>query len=99
MKKKIFSHSVSILFGLLFSFIGFVNTFWGNDPYYGLLIILASILFYLPVINLLIDKVPERVLLILKVILGLLIIWTSLGVGELFDKLEIMSENFPLPRN
>lgn len=99
MTNRFLSSAVSILLGLLFSFIGFVNTFWGNDPYYGLLIILVSLIFYLPTINLILDKIPKKVLLISKIVLALLILWTSLGVGELFAKLEIMNNNFPLPNH
>ena len=46
-----------VVFGVLFSAIGFVNTFWGNDPYYGVAVLTASFLFYLP----LIDVVRARV--------------------------------------
>lgn len=99
MTNRFLSSAVSILLGLLFSFIGFVNTFWSNDPYYGLLIILVSLIFYLPTINLILDKIPKKVLLISKIVLALLILWTSLGVGELFAKLEIMNNNFPLPNH
>jgi hypothetical protein len=28
---------------------------------------------------------------------GFLILWTSLGVGELFDKVELMLKSFPYP--
>lgn len=42
MKNTFLSNSVNFLLGLLFSFIGFVNTFWGNDPFYGLIIIFLS---------------------------------------------------------
>ena len=48
---------IVVTFGVLFSAIGFVNTFWGNDPYYGLAVMTASFLFYLP----LIDVVRTRV--------------------------------------
>ena len=27
---------ISVSFGVLFSFIGFANAYWGNDPYFGL---------------------------------------------------------------
>jgi len=99
MKNSILSYSINTLLGMLFSFIGFLNTFWGNDPYYGLCIILTSFIFYFPLINFVIGKIPKKALLILKIILGLFIIWSSLGVGELFDKLELMNKHFPLPRN
>ena len=42
---------LTVSFGILFSFIGFANTFWGNDPYYGLAILLISVLFYMPLID------------------------------------------------
>lgn len=99
MTKSFLSNTVHLLFGLLFSFIGFVNTFWGNDPYFGLFIILISMVFYLPVINAIVDKIPKRGMLILKIVLGLFILWSGLGVGELFDKIEIMNNNFPLPKH
>jgi len=41
----------------------------------------------------------KRALLISKIILGVLIIWSSLGVGELFEKIELMHTHFPLPKN
>ena len=97
MKKSVLYYTANTLSGLLFSFIGFVNTFWGNDPYFGLTIILVSLIFYLPIISLIIDKIPGKILLVAKIILGFLIIWSSLGVGELFDKLHLMEDNFPYP--
>ena len=87
---------LSLLFGLVFSFIGFVNTFWGNDPYYGISVFSISILFYLPALNCVNSKninLPKS-LNIIKIILGFLILWISLGVGELFDKIALMIENF-----
>ena len=88
---------LSLLFGLVFSFIGFVNTFWGNDPYYGISIFSISILLYLPALNCVVKKLSPNSLNILKIILGFLILWISLGVGELFDKIALMIENFPSP--
>ena len=35
---------ISWLFGVIFFAIGFVNTFWGNDPGFGIFIILLSLL-------------------------------------------------------
>ncbi|PQJ74438.1 hypothetical protein [Polaribacter gangjinensis] len=97
MKKSASTLIVNTVFGLLFFYIGFVNTFWGNDPFYGLFIILLSFIFFLPIINLIIEKIPQKTLLILKILLGFFIIWSSLGVGELFDKIELMKISFPLP--
>lgn len=97
MKASIKSTIVNLLVGLLISFIGFVNTFWGNDPYYGLSIILASVIFYLPIVNLILERISNKTQLIFKVIIGFFIIWSSLGVGELFDKIDLMNRNFPSP--
>lgn len=98
MKNSFFNDLVNFMLGLMFSFIGFVNTFWGNDPFYGLAIILISIIFYLPFINFIINKIPKKTMFFIKIILGFMIIWSSLGVGELFEKIDLMKLNFPLPR-
>ncbi len=86
---------VSFLFALLFSWIGFVNTFWGNDPYFGLIIFALSFIYYLPLIKMIernLDFVLKRRIMI---VLGVLILWASLGVGELFDKIELMRQSLP----
>ena len=88
---------ISICFGVLFSFIGFANAYWGNDPYFGFVIICISFFYYLPLIDFSRRAVSARNLFILKVIFGFLILWASLGVGELDDKLEMMFESLPYP--
>lgn len=99
MKVSFLKITLIFCFGLLFFFIGFVNTFWGNDPFYGLVIILLSVLFLWPLINWVLTWMPKKTLLITKIILGVLILWSSLGVGELFEKIELMHTHFPLPKN
>ena len=84
----------SWLFGVLFFAIGVINTFWGNDPGFGVFIMLLSFV-YFPPVNALVKKVigfsiPGT----LKIVLGLFIIWASFGVGELFDKIELMRNSF-----
>jgi len=88
---------ISVLFGALFSFIGFANAYWGNDPYFGLAIICTSFFYYLPLIDFSRKTISARNLFILKIIFGFLILWASLGVGELEDKLEMMFESLPYP--
>jgi len=88
---------ISIFFGLIFSFIGFVNLFWGNDPYLGLAILILSGIYYIPIIDLFRDKIKPKYVTILLYIVGFLILWVSTGVGELFDKIELMIKNFPAP--
>ena len=87
-----------VVFGVLFSAIGFVNTFWGNDPYYGVAVLTASFLFYLPLIDVVRARVSAQQGTALLVLLGAFILWSSIGVGELLDKTGMMAETFPHPQ-
>jgi hypothetical protein len=83
---------ISCLFGALFFFIGIINTFWGNDLFFGIFILLLSLIYFLPV-NTILKKtlgltLPKMGLI--KILVGIFIIWAALGVGELFDKIELM---------
>lgn len=81
---------ISWFFGIIFFAIGVINTFWGNDPGFGVFIILLSFV-YFPPVNILIKKwTGFSIPLIVKIILGLFIIWAALGVGELFAKIDLM---------
>jgi len=86
---------VSLLFALLFSWIGFVNTFWGNDPYFGLIIFALSFIYYLPLIKMIERNLDIVLIRWMMIVLGVLILWASLGVGELFDKIELMRQSLP----
>ena len=82
----------SALFGLAVLVIGLINTFWGNDPGFGIFLVLLSLIYFLPV-NTILEKItgfkiPR--LGMVKTILGVFILWAALGVGELFDKIELM---------
>ena len=81
---------ISWLFGLLFLAIGVVNTFWGNDMGFGIFIILLSLVFFPPLNALFQAKTGFRIPRIVKILLGIFILWASLGVGELFDKIDLM---------
>jgi hypothetical protein len=81
------------LFGLGVAAIGAVNIFWGNDMGFGILILLLSLAYFLPVHALLKGKVSMPVVTAGKVALGILILWMALGVGELFDKIDLMLAN------
>ena len=76
---------------------GFVQSFWGNDPYLGWAItaiaggIIADPIFHYAQ-RLGISKSRRQGVVIL---LFFLIMWVSLGVGELPEKTEMMLESFP----
>ncbi|MEJ8757110.1 hypothetical protein WG947_08890 [Pontibacter sp. H259] len=83
------------VFGVIAFAIGTVNTFWGNDPYFGIFIILLSFIYLLPVNDILYTiagfQLPK--LRVVKVLLGVFIIWAAVGVGELADKIELMLQD------
>ena len=81
---------ISVFFGVLFLAIGIINTFWGNDAGYGIFVILLSLVFFPPVGRLIKSKTGRSIPLVVKIILALFIIWSALGVAELFDKIELM---------
>ncbi len=87
---------ISWIFGVFVFAIGIVNTFWGKPAGFGIFLILLSFLYLLPV-NTILKKmtgfaIPRMGLV--KIGVGLFIIWASVGVGELFDKIELMVQSF-----
>ena len=78
------------LFAVLFSAIGLVNCFVGNDPEFGVFILLSSLFFYPPFQQLLQKKTTWTIPSFVLLVLGLFIVWSSLGVGELLDKIKMI---------
>lgn len=81
------------IIGIFFILIGTINLFWGNDPFYGLFIILLSIIYIPPFQNIIKKKTKFSIPTIAKIVIGLFILWSAIGVGELFDKVEIMKKD------
>jgi hypothetical protein len=81
---------VSWAFGIISLAIGFINTFWGNDPFFGIFIMLASLLYFLPVYTYFEKLTGIAVPKFTKILLAIFIVWAALGVGELFDKIDLM---------
>lgn len=88
--RSVLGDIISWFFGVFFIAIGLINTFWGNDPEYGVFVILLSFVFFPPVNSLIRKKTGFSIPLVAKIILGIFILWSALGVGELFDKIELM---------
>jgi hypothetical protein len=82
------------LCGILFSAIGLVNIFWGNDSLFGLFLLALSLLYYPPVQSIFRKMTGYQIHAALRIALGIFIIWASLGVGELFDKIDLMLQSF-----
>lgn len=89
---------VSTIAGWLFCIvvfaIGLVNTFGGNDPGLGITLLILSFVYFPPVNTLLQEKTGFSIHRTVKIVLGIVILWAWLGVGELFDKIELMMNDF-----
>lgn len=92
--KTIILNAISIFFGVIFTAIGIINTFWGNDPFYGLFVIGLSLIFYPPVGELLTKVTGLGIKAWMKFLVGFFIVWSAVGVGELFDKIDMMLASF-----
>ena len=86
--------AIGWLFGAVVFAAGVVNVFWGNDPEFGVFIVLLSFVFF-PATNVVLDDFTGYTIPgLAKVALAILIIWMTLGVGELPDKIDLMLEDF-----
>lgn len=87
---------ISYGFGVLAFAIGVVNTFWGQPVGFGIFIIILSISFFLPINTILKRIVGFNIprIGLFRVLLALFILWASLGVGELFNKIANMIQYF-----
>ena len=79
---------------------GFVQSFWGNDPYLGWAItVIASVIIANPLSSYAQQShLSTRRHDAVTIVLFVLFMWISLGVGELPDKTEMMLDRFPEPR-
>ncbi len=81
---------ISWLFGAIVFAIGLVNTFWGNDPGFGVFLLVLALVYFPPTKSIIKEKTGFTIPRIIKIGLGVFIIRASLGVGELFDKIDLM---------
>jgi hypothetical protein len=92
--KPIVYNIINWLFGIAVLTVGLINTLWGNDPGFGVFLALLSFIYFPPVNALIKEKTGIKIPAIAKIALGIFIIWASLGVGELFDKIYLMMQDF-----
>ncbi len=84
----------SWIFGIAVLAVGIINTFWGNDPLFGIFLILLSFVYFPPVTTFVYILFGFSVPVLVKLLLAVFIILAALGVGELFDKIELMRQSF-----
>ena len=79
---------------------GFVQSFWGNDPYLGWAItVIASVIIADPLSSYAQQsRLSTRRHDAVTIFVFVLIMWISLSVGELPEKTEMMLDRFPEPR-
>lgn len=87
-------NAIGWLFGFVVFAIGIINTFWGNDPGFGIFLLLLSFVYFPPVEALFRKWTGFSIPRVVKILLGIFIIWAALGVGELFDKVDLMLMDF-----
>lgn len=92
--KLIIMNNISWLFGIAVFAVGVINTFWGNDPGFGVFLLFLSFVYFPPTNAMLKKQTGLTIPVLIKILLGLFIIWASLGVGELFDKIDLMMKDF-----
>ena len=80
----------STLFGIAVLPAGLINIFWGNDPFFGIFLIVLAYLYLPPADRLLWSRCRFPVPMIVKILLAIFIVVATLGVGELFDKIDLM---------
>ena len=98
-KLKAMNHTSNVwnvigwLFGITVSAIGILNLFWGNDQGFGVFLLLLAFAYFPPVNALLRKMTGFSIPGVIKIILGIFIIWAVLGVGELFDKAGLLMKD------
>lgn len=97
--KSLALNITSWVFGLFFFAIGLVNMFWGNDPFFGIFIALLSLIYFplVDIVNPFLKKwTGFSINAIVKIVVGIFILWAALGVGELFAKIDLMKMDLHL---
>lgn len=93
-KQAMVLNIIGVVFGVLFSAIGLLNIFWGNDSFYGFFVLALSLIFYPWISNFLKKSTGFSIHMVVRILLGMFILWSALGVGELFAKINLMLQSF-----
>ena len=82
--------AIEALISLVFILVGLVNLFWGNDQFFGLFIILIALVFIAPFRQWIKKITGIWIAGWLRILVALFIVWSSMGVGELPEKIGMM---------
>ena len=92
--KTLWLNILSYLFGIISFAVGLINIFWGNDQGFGIFLCLLSFVYFPPLTHLLKEWTGFAIPGLIKVLLAVFIIWASMGVGELPEKVDMMMNDF-----
>jgi hypothetical protein len=81
------SHIISWIFGIAVFAIGVLNVFLVH-PVPGVVFVFVSLLFFPPVNTMLRQSYGFSIPPVVKIILGIVIIWFTLGVSDLGDMID-----------
>jgi hypothetical protein len=90
MNKSTLLNLMSWMFGAIVFLIGVLNMFWGNDFGFGVFLLLLSFVYFPPVNDTLREWTGFSIHWAIKILLGIFILLAALGVGELFNKIDLM---------
>ncbi len=91
--KPVITNIISSIFGLLFLAIAVLNMLYGNDFWFGVMIANLSLLYFPPIPEMIRKVTGFSVHWSVKLVIALFILWSAVGVGELFDKIEMMKSD------
>jgi ABC-type maltose transport system permease subunit len=93
------SHLFTIIVAGILFYVGFVQTFWGNASYLGWgITVIAGLVFVEPAGYIMARfKLSARRYEVVLGVTLVVVLWISLGVGELWDKTQLMLEHLPMP--
>ena len=95
MKKEISILTVlEALLSIAFALVGLINLIWGNDQFFGLFIIVIALVFITPFRRWIKKITGIWIAIWLRILIALFIVWSSMGVGELPEKIDLMIEFF-----
>jgi hypothetical protein len=95
MKKEISILTVlEALLSIAFALVGLINLIWGNDQFFGLFIIVIALVFITPFRRWIKKITGIWIAVWLRILIALFIVWSSMGVGELPEKIDLMIEFF-----
>jgi len=89
MNKKFFWNLVNCFFGIVVFLVGLLNLLRGNDFGFGIFLFLLSFIYFPPTNRFLNTFLKKRfdfsIHYIIKIILGIFIIWVTLAVGAIAE--------------